>query len=142
MDKIMMAQNKHPIMMNVFLPFLTVECERVKNHIGASTGWTRLKFKEKNLIVSGGIVGGVEYLDTIQYGKNLGNGYNNYVNPFALFDILTIEGKRFFVDYYKSDIEELIEKSQKKLAFITHQKDMQERVVNELTVYFDSMREI
>ena len=128
--------------MSVFLSFLTVECERIENHLGSSTGWTRLEFKEKNLILSGAIVRNVEYLENIQYGNRLGNQYNNFVNPFALFDIMTIEGKRFFVDYYKSDIEDLIEKNRKKLELIRHEQDLQKKVLNDLTVYFDCMREI
>src|SRR5688572_9885530 len=92
-DKIKIYWNKNPIRMDLFLSFLTVATERSQKHLGSDTGWTKHFNKECNLIVSGGIVGNTEYLDSLEYGIKLSNPYNNYVNPFYLFDILTTKGK-------------------------------------------------
>lgn len=83
--------------------FLTVPVEKSTDHLGSSTGWTQYN-GENGLIVSGGWVRGVEYLDSLQYGKKLSNPYNNYVNPFFLWDIFNDAGKAFFLDYYKGEI--------------------------------------
>lgn len=106
-DKIKMNWNKNPIKMNEFLSFLTIEVERSRDHIGSCNGWTKLFNKEHNFEISGGIVNGVEYLDSLQFGIKLGNQYNNYVNPFYLFEILNNKGKEFFFNYYKEDIEKI-----------------------------------
>lgn len=107
-DKIKINWNRNPVEMDVFLSFLTIEVEKSDDHLGRSTGWTRYYNRDKNLIISGGIVGGVEYLDSIKYGKNLANPYNNFVNPFYLEDVMTSEGVAFFVEYYKGEIKEVI----------------------------------
>lgn len=96
-DKIKINWNKNPIQMNEFLSFLTVEVVRSKDHIGYCTGWTLLENESLNLKIGGGIVGSIEYLDTIQYGNNLSNSYSNYVNPFYIFPILNKEGQIFFL---------------------------------------------
>lgn len=106
-DKIKINWNKNPIKMDQFISFLTVGLTRSKKHLGSDTGWTKL-YGENNLEISGGIVNGVEYLDSIKYKKNLHNGYNNFVSPFYLFEIMTDEGKDFFVEYYSDDIEKEI----------------------------------
>ena len=94
--------------MDLFLSFLTVEVERSYDHLGSSNGWTRLNNKQHRLIISGGVVGDTEYLDSIQYGTNLSNSFNNYVNPFYLFDILTKEGQSYFLEYYADDIDTIV----------------------------------
>jgi hypothetical protein len=96
----------NPIKMNLFLTFLTVPVVKNTNHPGHDTGWTQYK-GDNDLIIGGGILSSGEYLNDIQFKKNLDNPYNNYVNPFALFDILTEEGKRFFIEYYREDIEKI-----------------------------------
>jgi len=103
-DKIKINWNKNPVRMDLFLSFLTVETERSKGFLGECTGWTQLT-GDNGLIVSGGKVGGVEYLDHLQYKTKLDNPYNNYVNPLYLFEILNNEGKAFFLDYYSKEIE-------------------------------------
>lgn len=109
-DKIKINWNKKPIKMDLFLSFLTVEVEKSYDHLGACTGWTLYKNDSINLIVKGGIVRehGCEYLDAIEYGKKLQNKYNNYCNPFYLFEIMTDVGKEFFVNYYMEDIEKIL----------------------------------
>jgi len=107
-DKIKINWNKNPIKMDLFLSFLTIEVQRSYDHLGSDTGWTRLVNKEAKLVIRGGIVNGIEYLDGIEYGDKLANRYNNYVNPFYLFDILTDEGKVFFTEYYKEDIQKIV----------------------------------
>lgn len=119
LKKIEINWNKNPIPMNLFLSFLTIPTERITDHLGSDNGWTRRENKEYKLIIGGGITGGVNYLDSIQYGIKNQNPYNNYVNPFALFDVMNDEGRKFFIEYYKEDINSIIEKSK---AQIEHHK--------------------
>ena len=104
-DKIKINWNKNPIEMKLFLSFLTVETKRSESYLGQHNGWTKLENEELKLYVSGGSVGGVEYLDSLKYGTNLGNVWNDFVNPFYLFDIMNKEGRNFFLNYYKDDIQ-------------------------------------
>lgn len=110
MEKIQINWNKNPIEMKLFLSFLTVPVERSTNHLGSCNGWTLLFNTEHQLTIGGGIVSGVEYLDNIQYKIKLTNGYNNYVNPFYLYDIINNEGKAFFCEYYKDEINDVLVK--------------------------------
>lgn len=118
MDKIKINWNKNPIKMKDFLSWLTVPVEKLKEHLGACNGWTMYENKDINLIITGGIVGKTEYLDNLQYGRKLSNPYNNYVNPFYLFDILTKEGKKFFMDYYADDSGIIREKLVNKINYL------------------------
>jgi hypothetical protein len=106
-DKVKINWNKNPITMELFLSFLTVPVERQTEFLGSSNGWTKLT-GENGLDITGGIIKGVEYLDRILYGKNLDNPYNNYVNPFYIFEIMNEEGKAFFVDYFREDIQAIL----------------------------------
>lgn len=117
-DKVKINWNKKPITMDLFLSFLKVEVIRSYKHLGSDTGWTKLLNNDLKLIVCGGVVNGVEYLNSIQYGMRQQNPYNNYCNPFYLFPIMTDSGKAFFLDYYMSDIEALIEKSKEKVEHL------------------------
>lgn len=125
-DKIKINWNKKPILMQTFLSFLIIPVEKSTEHLGASTGWTRFFNKEYKLEIGGGIVD-KHYLDSLQYGTKLQNQYNNYVNPFYLFEILTIEGKAFFLDYYKEDIEKVITEQKNRVDYaeikLTNEKD-------------------
>lgn len=106
-DKIKINWNKNPIKMADFLSFLTVEVEKSERHLGWDNGWTRYHGKD-DLVIGGGVVNKVEYLDTLKYKRKLDNPWNDFVNPFYLFDIMTQEGKDFFLDYYKDEIEDQI----------------------------------
>ena len=106
--KIEIAQNSDPIRMELFMSFLKVPVVKIKDNLGSSTGWTRYENEEIGLVIKGGRVRGVEYLDSIQYKKNPSNTYNNYVNPFFIFDVLTNEGRKFFANYYKNEILKII----------------------------------
>lgn len=105
-DKTEINWNKNPIKMDLFLSFLTIQTVKCKGHLGESNGWTRYEGSE-GLIICGGIVGRCEYLDAIQYKEKLNNPYNNYVSPFYLFEIMTDEGKRFFINYFADEILEI-----------------------------------
>jgi len=107
-DKININWNKKAIAMDLFLSFLQVEVKRSNDHLGLITGWTLLYNNELKLQIGGGIVKGTEYLDSLQFGTKLSNPYNNYVNPFYLFEILNNEGRVFFVDYYKDEIKKIV----------------------------------
>ncbi len=108
-DKIKINWNKKPIKMDIFLSFLTVPVIRSRDHFGSDTGWTLLENKEINLRIGGGIVGDVEYLDTLRLGAKLSNPYNDYVNPFFLWEILDNQGREFFIGYYANEISNTID---------------------------------
>ena len=116
-EKIKMNFNKNPIEMEQFLSFLpTVKLEYDED----SMGWTtRIGFD--NLVIRGGWVGKVEYLNYILYKVKLQSLYNNYVNPFFLFDLMTEEGKEFFHDYYKHDIDALIAKASARIQYLDNE---------------------
>lgn len=131
-DKIRIQWNKNPIEMKLFLSFLTVDMTRSSNHLGSSNGWTKLENSEIKLVVGGGIVNGKEWLDTIQYGVKLSNPYNNNVNPFYLFDIMSKEGRSFFVDYYKEEIEEIISRQKYYISSLKNDVRKAESLLEEL----------
>jgi hypothetical protein len=116
-EKIKINWNKNPIKMDLLLSFLTVKVERSRDHLGSTNGWTKLFNEEHKLIIGGGIVGSNEYIDHLEYGVKLHNRFNNWVNPFFLFPIMTQEGKDFFLDYYKKDIAEVIQKQKNAVAY-------------------------
>lgn len=99
-DKIKINWNKKPIKMELFLSFLTVDLELSKDHWGHGYGWTKRFNDSVELVITGGIVSRIEYLDSIQYK-------NKIENPFYIFDFLNQKGKKFFIDYYRSDIDQI-----------------------------------
>lgn len=138
-DKIKINWNKNPIKMDVFLSFLTVDVEIIREHLGSDTGWTKRQNKSLGLIVSGGCVNGVEYLDHLQLGEKLSNPYNNYVNPFYLFDILKKEGKAFFVDYYRDEIAAIVESNEKRIAFQERQLEEQKTLLSNIQIEIEKL---
>lgn len=96
--------NENLVRMDLFKSFITIELTASTNHLGASNGWTEYYNKEHKLIIHGGWFKGVEWIDSIQYGKNLHNPYNNYCTALHLAPIMTKEGVEFFKEYYKPDI--------------------------------------
>ena len=137
-DKTKINWNKNLIPMKLFLSFLTVDVERSRSHLGSDTGWTRLN-GENGLVVSGGIVKNTEYLDNLRYGKNLDNPYNNYVNPFYLFGILNEEGKRFFRNYYKDEIADMLAKSKQKIVTAKAHLDLVGKNNTELIQFWSNL---
>ncbi len=131
-DKIKINWNKKPIKMEKFLSFLTVPTTRSKDHLGSCDGWTKLKNKELNLSITGGIINRVEWLDHIQFGKNLANPYNNYVNPFYLWEILTKDGLDFFYEYYVDEITKRIKDMELKIKST-------EKQLSELTDFYNKI---
>ena len=113
-DKIKINWNKKPIRMDLFISFLNVELIRSNDHLGSNNGWTKLQNESIKLYIGGGIVDGIEYLDTLKYGEKLSNGYNNFVNPFYLFEIMNTDGQKFFIDYYKEDIDKILKSFEEK----------------------------
>jgi len=107
-EKIRFSWNENPIRMDNFLKFLKVPTTRSYNHLGSDYRWTKLTNKELDLVISGGRINNIEYLDTLQFGENLSNPYNNYVNPFYLWGIFTKEGKIYFCNYYEDGIRKQI----------------------------------
>lgn len=129
-EKIKINRNKKPIKMELFLSFLTINTKRDDAY---RNGWTFLENEEHKLTIGGGIVNSIEYLDTIQYGRNLSNVWNNFVNPFYLFDKLTIEGQKFFVEYYKDDIEQILETNKNKIESLEEQLKEQKNITDEIS---------
>lgn len=132
-DKIKINWNKKPIKMEKFLSFLKVKTVRSKDHLGHCNGWTKHKNKELQLSVTGGIVNGSEWLDHIQFGKNLANPYNNYVNPFYLWEIMSKDGLDFFLAYYDDEIKKRIDELSKKIKSTKANLDDLENFYNKIT---------
>lgn len=133
-DKVKINWNKNPIEIKLFVSFLTVDVVRNKDCLGSDNGWTLLENKELNLKIGGGVVNGVELLDTLQFGTKLDNPYNNYVNPFYIFSILNNEGRLFFFEYYKSDIEQLTKQHEDRIhnlksSLAETKKELQEMIL-------------
>lgn len=136
---------KNPIPMKFVLDNLTVPVTECTDHLGYCNGWTQYRNDLIKLIVSGGIVGKIEYLEYLQYGKNLQNPYNNFVNPFYIFDLLTDEAKKFFVEYYIDDIESIhtqtlneisrlqqqLENKRRKFAVVSNEVDRLKSITNQ-----------
>ncbi len=131
-DKIKINWNKNPIKIDKFLSFLTVKTTRSKDHLGSCNGWTLHENKELFLYVTGGIVNGNEWLDNIQFGRNLANSYNNYVNPFYLWEIMTQEGLDFFLAYYDNEITKQIDELSNKIKSIKATLDDLENFYNKI----------
>lgn len=140
-DKVKISWNKNPIKMDLFLSFITIATERNYKHLGADNGWTELFNKEHSLIIKGGIVNGTELLDSIQYGIKLSNSYNNYVNPFYLFDILTREGQAFFLEYYAEDIDTIIATEKDGIAIQERRLEKGRRVVQDIEREVELLKE-
>lgn len=110
-EKIKINWNKNPIRMDLFLSFITVETKREKDFFGSDNGWTLLVGND-GLEIGGGVISGVEYVDKLKYKRNMVNPYNNFVNPFYLFEIFNNAGKKFFLNYYAEDIKTLLKQAQ------------------------------
>ena len=117
-DKIKINWNNNPIPMKLFLSFLNVEVVKSYDHLGSTNGWTKYYNSEIQLEIGGGLVNNEQWLDSIKYGKKKANPYNNYVNPFYLWEIMNDEGKRFFLEYYKEDIEEIITSKKENVQYL------------------------
>lgn len=139
-DRIKINWNKNPIPMKLFLQFLVVDVLLIKDHLGSDTGWTRYENKEIKLRIGGGIVNGCEYLDSLQYGKNLSNRYNDYVNPFYLFDILTPTGQAFFVDYYKDEIMKIVVEIKGSISSLSSQLEAKKELLRKVNLESDKMQ--
>ena len=113
-DKIKINWNKNPIRMDLFISFLNVELIRSNDHLGSNNGWTKLQNESIKLYIGGGIVDGIEYLDTLKYGEKLSNGYNNFVNPFYLLEIMNTDEQQFFSDNYIEDIDKILKSFEEK----------------------------
>lgn len=130
-DKIKISQNKNPIKIEAFLKFLNVEVQISTNNLGFNNGWRERK-GDNNLLIFSGIIDGVEYLDSIQYGDKLANPWNNFINPFYLFDILNNNGKKFFIDYYQTDINKILNKYEEKLRMANKELEEIKSSINDI----------
>jgi hypothetical protein len=139
-DKIKMNWNKNPIKVETLLSFLTVPVEISRDHLGASTGWTRKFNDEHKLYIRGGIVGGVDYLDGIEYGVKLQNPYNNYVNPFYLMPIMNKDGFKFFLEYYKNEIDEITENLKASSEWHKEKSIEEDKLYNEIIQEIQSLK--
>lgn len=135
-DKIKINWNKNPVPMQIFLSFLTVPTIKIHDHLGSSTNWTQYENEDYKLRIRGGVCDGGHWLHTIEYGVKLENSFNNYVNPFYLFEIMNQEGKMFFLNYYKDEIEAVILKQKNAVQFakqkLSREKETLSSFKNEL----------
>ena len=138
-DKIQINWNKKPIEMELFLSFLKIPVERSNSHLGSNTGWTQLFNEEHKLTIKGGIIKRIEYLDSLQYGIKLSNPYNNYVNPFYLFALLTDKGKLFFLDYYTDDIVTIVKNQSDKIDYLSKQTAIAKQVKADIIKEVESL---
>jgi len=140
-DKININWNKKPIKMKDFLSYLTIETVATTDHLGYSYGWTQRVNKAKELIIKGGIIKGVEYLDSLKYGKRLRSEGNDFVNPLYLFDIMTKEGREFFYNYYKEDMERIIKDQQVVVSKLTIQTATESSKLSEYEVFVSNIKQ-
>lgn len=131
-DKININFNKNPIPMDLFLSFLTIDTEISRGHLGSTNGWTLRFNKDHGLLIEGGIVNGVNYLDNIKYGSKLDNPYNDNVNPFYLHPIMNQKGIDFFKEYYKEDIDKLITDSVNRIDHYYSKIDEEKQLLKDL----------
>ena len=136
-NKININWNKNPIEMQLFLSFLIIDTERSTDHLGSCTGWTKLTNKKHKLEIGGGVVNGIEYLDSLRYKKGLHNQYNNWVTPFNMFELLTEKGKLFFFEYYEKDIELICKDADQTIknlqAKVKQAKEVKKEIHNEIS---------
>lgn len=139
-DKIKISWNKRPIAMSLFLSFLKVDVERSTDHLGYDMGWTLYENKELKLKIGGGKVAGTELLNSLQYGIKRANPYNNYVNPFYLFDILTPEGQQFFLNYYSEEIAKIVGGARASVINLENELVYKRKLVEELEVEVEKLK--
>jgi len=108
-------RSKNLIPMDKFLQYLTVKTKLSRKNLGFGNGWRERYNEAEKLVITGGVTRGVEYLDAIQFGEKLQNPYNNYVNPFYLFPLMTSEGKAFFKEIYSDEIKNLIKAAEERV---------------------------
>ena len=125
--------------MALFLSFLTVDVVRSEKHLGSYNGWTLLKGAD-GLEIRGGVVNNIEYLDSLEYKKNLNSVYNNYVNPFYLFDILNEKGKQYFLAYYAAEIDDILQKVTTDAAVAKQKAQAAIDKKNEVTDFWSNQR--
>jgi hypothetical protein len=109
-------RSKNLIPMEKFLQFLTVKTKLNPKFLGGSNGWRERYNEAEKLIITSGVMRDVEYLDAIEFGEKLQTPYNNYVNPFYLFPLMTSEGKAFFKELYSDEIKNLIKDTKANIA--------------------------
>lgn len=142
MRKSWINHGKNWIKMSDFLSFLTVNVEIVRDHLGSDMGWTRRENNEIGLIVCGGFVNRVEYLDHLEYGKNLHNPYNNLVNPFYMFDIMNKQGRDFFLKFYADDIAAIAEKQNNLVSFHGLKAEQAQATYDEIKAEVERLRNL
>lgn len=120
---------ENPIQIELFLPFLLCDTVKSTDNIGIDNGWGLYTNDDFKLKIKSYTTNNIEYLHRIEYGNNLGNPYNNNVNPFYIFDILSFEGKKFFIKYYKDDIDALLDDQKKTI------KSYENRLKEEKEIY-------
>jgi hypothetical protein len=126
------VRSKNPIPMEKFLQFLTIKTKLSCKNLGRSYGWRERYNEAEKLIITGGVMRGVEYLDAIEFGEKLQNPYNNYVNPFYLFPLMTSEGKAFFKEHYRDEIKNLIKAAEENVFEAKNQIEREMAIVKEL----------
>lgn len=131
-DKIKFNWNKNPIKMDLFLSFILVDIESNSECLGYGNGWREYVNSDISLKIKGGLVHGYGVLlDSIQFGKNLQNKYNNFVNPFYLWDIMNNEGRKFFLEYYKEDIKKVLKDESDTLKYFRSKVKEQNDLIQE-----------
>lgn len=118
------------IRMDVFKSFLTVDTKACDG-LGSDNGWSYYENNTGILIIQGGYYKGVEWLDNIRYGNRLQNPYNNFVNLFGVWDILSEEGRKFVIDYYESDLKKALDSKQKEIETLEYKIGLCNNVIKQ-----------
>lgn len=119
------------IRMDVFKPFITVETKPCDG-LGSDNGWSYYENNTGTLIIQGGCYKGVGWLDNIRYGKRLQNPYNNFVNLFGVWDILSEEGQKFVIDYYESDLRKALDSKREEIETLEYKIGLCNNVIRQV----------
>jgi hypothetical protein len=140
LDSIGVHMKNRQIRMDDFISFLSIDMERIKSgFLGDCTGWTRLENKDNGIIITGGIVKGIEYLESIQREGNYHNNYNNYCTPLNILDLLTNCGVRYFIEYYEPEIRQIKKDLEDSISYHKQKQIDDEKQLYEIKEYIKSL---
>ena len=103
--------------------YIDFEVFEYKNCPGYDMGWRSYSNEKLKIEFRTGIVNGVEYLDTVLL-YNPSMRMSVIKTPMNIFEHLTTEGKRFFINYYDKDYDSFVEEIEDKITQLTEEKEL------------------